>query len=73
MAKTRSMAHWEYRPFKHLLDGSYSIVEFYEFEDGHDAHTGPCRPGGDTKEELISDLEMMLKDARERPVLLEEE
>lgn len=49
----------------------YGIVEAYYNEDGEIQFTSanfqaPC---GETQEELIEDLEMMLKDAKRAPVI----
>lgn len=64
---------WHYRArVREQGDGLpwWDVVEFYE-------HTPPSwtelgtGPGGDTKEELIADLERMLHDVKTRPVLVE--
>ena len=72
------MAHWNYRTaFKrHVINGveeiTYGLVEAY-YNDKGDLWLTTERfiePSGETKEELIENLEMMLKDAKkDAPVL----
>ena len=72
------MSHWNYRTaFKrHVINGveeiTYGLVEAY-YNDKGDLWLTTERfiePSGETKEELIENLEMMLKDAKKDvPVL----
>lgn len=57
---------WHYRPFKKICkDGDilWGVVEYYGKKYGH---TPPCTPMGNTKKELIKDIEYMLKDVKTR-------
>lgn len=72
------MSHWEYRiGFKrHTINGEeeleYGLVECYYDDDGNIKFTTErfIKPSDETKEELIENLEMMLKDAKkDAPVL----
>ena len=72
------MAHWEYRiGFKrHIINGEesleYGLIEAYYNDKGELWLTTESfiEPSGVTKEELIENLEMMLKDAKKDvPVL----
>ena len=72
------MSHWEYRiGFKHhVVNGEesldYGLIEAY-YNDKGDLWLTTERfiePSGETKDELIENLEMMLKDAKkDTPVL----
>ena len=72
------MSHWEYRiGFKrHVINGEeereYGLTEAYYNDKGDLWLTRErfIEPSGETKEELIENLEMMLKDAKkDAPVL----
>lgn len=72
------MAHWNYRiGFKrHVVNGEesleYGLTEAYYNDKGELWLTTErfIEPSGETKEELIENLEMMLKDAKkDAPVL----
>lgn len=72
------MAHWEYRiGFKHhTVNGEesleYGLIEAYYNDKGDLWLTSErfIEPSGETKEELIENIEMMLKDAKkDAPVL----
>ena len=72
------MSHWNYRTaFKRqIINGveeiEYGLVECYYDDDGNIKFTTErfIEPSGETKEELIENLEMMLKDAKkDAPVL----
>lgn len=72
------MSHWEYRiGFKrHVINGEeyleYGLVEAYYNDKGDLWLTTErfIKPSGETKEELIENLEMMLEDAKkDAPVL----
>ena len=72
------MAHWEYRiGFKrHVFNGEesleYGLTEAYYNDKGELWLTTErfMKPSGETKEELIENLEMMLNDAKkDAPVL----
>lgn len=54
-----------------LSEDQYGIVECYYDDDGNIQFTSENfqAPSGETYDELISDLEMMLKDAKGKPVL----
>jgi len=54
-----------------LSEDQYGIVECYYNEDGDIQFTSAefQAPTGETYEELISDLELMLSDAKGKPVL----
>lgn len=63
---------WHYQIRKRIIgeDEFYDIVEMYHDDNGN--HTGwtidSMSPNGNTKEELIKDIEMMLADANKHPV-----
>jgi hypothetical protein len=62
---------WYYQVRKRIVDGSpiYDIVERY----GRDMWTAQSMsPLGETKAEVIRDLERMLADAKKNPILYEE-
>lgn len=72
------MSHWKYRiGFKrHVVNGEeyldYGLVEAYYNDKGDLWLTSErfIEPSGETKEELIENIEMMLKDAKKDvPVL----
>ena len=72
------MSHWNYRTaFKrHVINGveeiTYGLVEAYYNDKGELllATERFIEPSGETKEELIENLEMMLEDAKkDTPVL----
>ena len=72
------MSHWNYRTaFKRqIINGveeiEYGLVECYYDDDGNIKFTTErfIEPSGETKEELIENLEMMLKGAKkDAPVL----
>ena len=72
------MTTWRYQPIYTIVDENtderwYSIIEVYFDENGRlDSWTmtQEVAPTGDTNEDLIEDLEMMLRDARKwKPVL----
>ena len=64
---------WHYRPVRDD-HGIWSMREYYEMEDrdGPLWSADPQRPSGETLSELVSDLEMMLTDARSRPAMQED-
>lgn len=54
----------------------YCIVEFYPAREGVKKNCwsmNPYYPSGDTKEEVIESIKMMLKDAKRYPILFEKE
>lgn len=56
---------WRYRIRKRIIDGEpwYDVVEFYESR--HPSWTqDSIAPGGETRDEVIRCLEMMLKDCK---------
>lgn len=62
-------AFWHYQIAHRVLPGGdhwYAIREVY---DGMSWTAGDIAPGGDTRDELIADLKMMLADAERWPVL----
>ena len=73
------MAHWEYRiGFKrHVINGEeereYGLAEAYYNDKGDIWLTTErfIEPSGETKEELIENLEMMLKDAKKDALVLD--
>ena len=62
------MIKWHYQIMKHP-DGIYKIHELYTSGDGTTGYTvDGIYPMGETPEELIEDLKMMLKDAKKHGV-----
>lgn len=62
---------WHYQVRERTLDGKkwYDVVECYEdFNGWTESSMSPC---GESKEEVIKLLEMMLSDAKHYPVLEE--
>lgn len=65
--------NWHYRPIKKIMkDGEvyWGVVEWYGKKYGM---TPPVCPYGLTKEELIKDLENMLKDVKTRKTIVRRE
>lgn len=63
------MSTWEYRAIRYkLLKGEYWQVAEYHGKKYGCAH--PMEPYGDTKEELIQDLERMLEDVKNNPTII---
>ena len=66
------MSHWNYRTVfkRHVVNGEeeleYGLVECFYDDAGNIKFTTErfMKPSGETKEELIENLEMMLKDAK---------
>lgn len=59
---------WNYRAVKNPDHDWFEIREVYYDQKGEpDSWTEAVEPCGDTLEELIADLEYMLKDAKTRP------
>ena len=60
---------WHYRVRKRLLDGEewFDMVEYYTDPDGWTRRE--VAPGADTYDELVAQLQRMLDDAKERPIL----
>ena len=56
-----------------MMDGKawFDIVEMYDKPTGWTEDS--MAPGGETKNDLITDLEMMLHDAKKYPVFIEED
>ena len=73
------MSHWNYRTaFKrHVINGveeiEYGLIEAYYNDKGELWLTTErfIEPSGETKEELIENLEMMLKDAKKDAQVLD--
>ena len=67
------MSHWNYRVIKHDTDENivYQVHEVYYNDRGEiDGFTEDAvHASGESFEELLSDLDMMVKDAKNRPVL----
>ena len=51
---------WHYAPLE--VEGYYFVCERFKSEDQDIGHTMQCYPSGDTLEELIQDVRMMLED-----------
>lgn len=69
---------WSYRIIEHDKDDPPWFAVHEVFYDRHSLSiTGwtedPASPGGETAKEVVRDLEMMLRDAREDPPLKESE
>lgn len=62
---------WHYQIRKRVIDKEevFDIVERYSNPDGWTVEG--MKPVGDTKEEIIRDIEMMLADAKKYPVMEE--
>lgn len=68
---------WNYRAVKQTVAGEeiYRIYEVYYTDDGGiEGWTAkPICPQGETLDDLVGDLKMMLHDTQKRPVLVMEE
>lgn len=64
---------WHYRIRKRTDQGQdwYDIVEYHENPEAWTKDS--MAPGGETREEVIKCLEMMLADAKKYDILIEEE
>lgn len=64
---------WHYRIRKRTDKGQdwYDIVEYYTYPRGWTKESRA--PGGETRAELISELEMMLADAKKYRTVVEKE
>lgn len=55
---------WSYKPRQLALGGGFVVVEHYDMGGAHTAETEGVTPYGESLDELIQDLEMMLADVR---------
>lgn len=69
----RGEVMWSYRARKRTDKGEvwYDVVEYYTDPRGWTRNG--IAPGGETKEELILELEMILKDVKAHRVLIDKE
>jgi len=69
------MSNWHYRPCKKIDENGtpyYVVVEYFKNVCGKPMWTeDKCFPMGETREELIRDLEMMLEDCKRHKTLVE--
>lgn len=65
---------WHYRIRKRVFIGEpwYDIVEFYHMRPSGWTKDG-MTPGGSTRQEVIENLEMMLRDAKKYRTLVDKE
>lgn len=65
---------WDYRAVKHPVQKWYSVKEVYYTDGKIDGWAqDSMEAGGETVEELIQELELMLKDVKTKAALVEED